>query len=269
MQRVLRVYAALLILNTRRRPYFLHTTCSTMPNHQKTHGYAFCIHQCVVGGCLDSLKNALWTRNGSPLRKHAVNRNLHANCNQSCRGHRILGLTSGRFQYQRIATPEEVAEAFPYDFNNNGDEEIDVNVNEDSEEDDPMIVDESFGALSNPRHTHVPNTPDIVDHESLSIDTNETNAVDIIDLNAGGQTSYTARRRDTKSKFTVIYVPDPTRCHSTVKSALDDLAFLKTSIDIEDWKSIKGLTGSVFKIKTRTPPRDGSVTVCMQEWVSP
>jgi hypothetical protein len=39
-------------------------------------------------------------------------------------------------------------------------------------------------------------------------------------------------------------------------------------INIEDWRSIKHLEGTAFKIKTRTHSPKNSVAVYMQEWVS-
>jgi hypothetical protein len=109
---------------------------------------------------------------------------------------------------------------------------------------------------------------ELVPREVSPPDLQEPDKHNIVDLNDDGKpTAYTTKQSDAKKTFIVIYVPDPTRCHSTATSASVDLAFIRTTISIEEWKSIKYLEGTVFETKTRTASPNNSVTVYMQEWV--
>ena len=267
-----------------------------MSDHLDPHGYAYCIHRCVEGGCLNNSKQKLWSRNGNPLRRHAVNSRRHPKCNTSCPGHQILGRSTGKYQYQVIATSEQVAEAFKSSLGDNievgsdgdnedgGDNDYEDGVGDGVDdiydvgnikdnidtltENYTKTVDKLLPSDPPPRRSSSIIALELVPREVSPPNLQEPDKPNIVDLNDDGKpTAYTTKQSDAKKTFVVIYVPDPTRCHSTATSASVDLAFIRTTINIEQWKSIKHLEGTVFEIKTRTPSPNNSVSVYMQEWV--
>ena len=75
--------------------------------HRKTAGTAVCIHTCVRGGCQNRHGSILWPKEGSPLRRHAINANRHPACTVTCPGYQILGHSSGKFIFQKPAPAEQ------------------------------------------------------------------------------------------------------------------------------------------------------------------
>ena len=210
-----------------------------------TLGYARCIHTCVEGGCKNYSKSVLWPRNGSPLRRHAINNRLHVDCTEECPGFPIMGENVGKFVFQTIATPREVAEEFGLEYDGNTDADI-TDVDGGIDHNEQMNVDDTplhLGHDSEESDDRVPinldDTPDKIHHQPKEL-----------------------QRR---SHFNIIYVPDPTR-RKPIQDVPSELHFLKTKIRMDEWESIKHLEGSIHLV--HLPKRSGDmVQVYMDEWV--
>lgn len=207
-------------------------------------GYKVCIHTCVPQRCPNSKKSILWAREGGNLRRHAVSKKMHPDCNGECPGNGILMGTGP--EYGRDPTAAELND-------------------ENDREDDSMDVDDTirFTQPSQPSTSrsggHRNNTP------STTTSTIDLNNEDVdFDDTAIPDTSVPMSRT-----FRLIYVPDPTRA-LTQERAKNDLAFLKTTLTEDEWNKVKHLTNSVHLLQWKGDIGDNnkSCTVLMQEWVS-
>jgi hypothetical protein len=195
----------------------------TLNKHRKTAGYAICIHECVVGGCLNSQGSTRWIREGNSLRKHCASKVKHPECPMSCPGHQAIG-------------KHGTGIAYPY--------QVVIEEDERTVEPDPLVI--PFD-------------------DDASKSSSDQSPFPTIDLNDRPQSLITGGSRQHLSSkvFKVIYVPDPTRC-MTQSKATSDLAFLKTSVPVEEYRMISHLEGSVHCISSKK----AECIVLMQEWVS-
>jgi hypothetical protein len=70
--------------------------------------------------------------------------------------------------------------------------------------------------------------------------------------------------------FNIVFIPDPS-LESNKELALADLAFVQTTVSVNEWKSMEHLKGSIHHIlnlKTDKNRKRPEHKVCMQEWVS-
>jgi hypothetical protein len=223
--------------------------------HRKTAGYAVCIHSCVKHGCLNIKKQLLWRRDGCSLRRHATNKNLHPDCSSSCPGFDILNKDKGSFLYSRAPTEEDriCAAKILKDFKSNV-------MLIDDEDDDNDDVNNIPGPSIAP-HTNIgtrSNTP-----SSIS-----TRIIDLPDIHSKSTLSTGIQQSLPATKcFTIVYIPDPTR--KAIKSKAEgNLAFLQTSISVEEYECLKHLEGSIHFKRNMTSRSKGKCIVVMQEWVS-
>jgi hypothetical protein len=244
-----------------------------MPGPRFNSRLAWCIHSCVPGKCRNKSGNELWSCNGNPLRKHAMNQRKHPDCSEACDGFVLLHEPKEPFKYQRICPDIEN----PTDGNNeeppdSGDDDAidgmddDFNMNiDDVANSEVMDVD-----MIAPLPSRVAGPSKLPSATPISRETSQSSTgLDVIDLNCVPPRSYHSGvpGRSTQT-YRLIYVPDPTRS-CTASRAEYDLAFLTTTISMEEWDRIKHLKGSVHRINPKSSKAKTSVFVRMQEWVRP
>jgi hypothetical protein len=244
-----------------------------MPGPRFDSRLAWCIHSCVPGKCRNKSGNELWSCNGNPLRKHALNQRKHPDCSEACEGFLLLHNPKGPFDYQRICTnienpvdnnSEEPPDTGADDAVDNMDKDFIMDLDDIANSED-MDID-----LFAPLPSCVAGSSQRPSATPISRETSQSSmGPDIIDLNCAQPRLYHSGMpgRSTQT-YRLIYVPDPTRS-CTASRAEYDLAFLTTTISIEEWDRIKHMKGSVHRIRFKFSKANTSVFVRMQEWVRP
>lgn len=196
--------------------------------HYIQQGFQICLHTCKPDGCHDGKGSLLWKKEGSSLRRHAFNSNIHANCTQECPGFHLLNAESKKIRYWREPTAQELRLHGP-------------------SASDPVPKDaETKSDLSNYDRASTPGS------ENVTVDLN----ADLV------EPLLPTRSISSGETYRVIYVQDPTRSMNRTK-AENDLAFLRTTVSETEYKAIERLEGSVHFL---SQGRNG-YTVLMQEWV--
>lgn len=200
--------------------------------HRRTTGFAICIHTCVGGGCKNHAKSVFWVKEGSPLRKHAVNVKKHPHCTHTCPGHSILGKEGGSFVFSTNANPDE-----------------------------EVIVsgEETRSATPGSNSSPASGTPEPTPYSA------NPSFIDLDDPQVGIAFLQPRRPAAKHRQFKIIYIPDPTRIMSRSR-AESDLSFLKTTISAHEYDCVKHLEGAVHFVSMRR--QLSTVAVFMQEWVS-
>lgn len=250
--------------------------------------------------CRNSAGDALWTCNGNPLRRHAINRKKHPKCNSQCPGNSILAARPAGFRYQLRTKPDGTFED-PGRESDGDDDDMDVHGNsgdsDDMDIDAPRLHQEQSPVLD----TRIPSLRDASQSTSgqphmstaatqgpTSRETSQSHAGSsrepmttivpsrsgsqssddhhVVDLNVDDIQNPNEKKPSTSTEtFRLLYVPDPTRC-ATASRAQNDLAFLLTTISNIEWNQVKHLEGSIH-LKSRISHTTTETTVWMQEWV--
>lgn len=273
-----------------------------MPGPRESTRQAICIHNCVSGMCRNATGDALWTCNGNPLRRHAINPRRHPDCTHLCPGNSILYERPPKFRFQLIRQPDGTFNEFERDLDD--DENMDVCDNLDESHD--MDLDTDIPSQSHWEHpseldTRIESSPEASEPSlerspqpaattwlpisreasqshsgrsrqppTVSITGSRTTSHSsddphVVDLNDDVQTPDAKKENRSTETFRLLYVPDPTRQCSATR-ATNDLAFLVTTITIDEWRKVKHLDGSVHP-KSKISRMSTAITVCMQEWV--
>jgi len=231
-------------------------------------GFAICIHNCDNRWCRNSAGSIIWSRYGNPLRKHATSIWLHPNCDPECPGYTALKRKRGEYVYHRILTVGQVEEM---QGNSEDDAEMTVDGDRDGSDNHGDNIDDMDVDRNDPPTTLFADPVSRLSAIPIAANRNPSQGSDnnpTIDLNteiSQFETPITqAALGNPTEPYRLIYVPDPTR-YGTRETAPSDLAFIKTTISIIEWRKIKHLNQSVFLLRHKKST--GEVTVYMQEWV--